>query len=265
MAGRNDVAIAAALEAMAQALEHQLNGGENDASCNLATFQRKNPPVFKEHKVWYGTHQLAVEADVWWLETCERLEASGEGVTWAFFRREFLRKYFLENCIKFENGLRSEIKKAVGYQKIRVFVDLVDCCRIFEEDSNAHYKMVNEKRSKIQQGRGKPYDASSGKGKQRAYEGKKTSGGDAPAGIVCVKCGKVGHQSNVCTADVSRCFRYGQPGHVVPECKRKDVVYFNCGEEGHVSTKCQKPKKEQSSGKVFALSGTQTTSEDKLI
>ncbi|XP_058744421.1 uncharacterized protein LOC131617054 [Vicia villosa] len=229
MARRNDATIAAALEAMAQALEHHQNGGENDASCNL---------------------------------TCERLEASGEGVTWAFFRREFLRKYFLEDvrgkkeieflelrqgnksvmeyaakfgelakfyqhydgptgefskCIKFENGLRSEIKKAVGYQKICVFMDLVDCCRIFEEDSNAHYKMVNEKRSKSQQGRGKPYDASSGKGKQRAYEGKKTSGVDAPAGIVCVKCGKVGHQSNVCTANVRRCFRYGQPGHAAPE------------------------------------------------
>ena len=29
-------------------------------------------------------------------------------------------------CIKFENGLRPEIKKAVGYQKIRVFSDLID-------------------------------------------------------------------------------------------------------------------------------------------
>ncbi|XP_058725805.1 uncharacterized protein LOC131597108 [Vicia villosa] len=97
--------------------------------------------------------------------------------------------------------------------------------------------MVNEKRSKSQQGRGRPYDAPSGKGKQRAYEGKKTSGGDAPAGIVCFKCGKVSHKSNVCTADAMRCFRYGQPGHAAPECKRKDVVCFNCGEEGHVSTK----------------------------
>ncbi|XP_058757745.1 uncharacterized protein LOC131631000 [Vicia villosa] len=208
MAGRNDDAIAAALEAMAQALEHQPNGGENAASRNLATFQRENPPIFKgthdsdgaltclneierifrlmdcspEQKVRYGTHQLAVEVDDWWLETCERLEASGEGVTWAVFRREFLRKYFPEGvrgtkeikflelrqgsksvveyavkfgelakfyqhydgptgefskCIKFENGLRSEIKKAVGYQKIRVFADLVDCCRIFEEQKSA--------------------------------------------------------------------------------------------------------------------------------
>ncbi|CAI8616277.1 unnamed protein product [Vicia faba] len=31
-------------------------------------------------------------------------------------------------CIKFENGLRPEIKKVIGYQKIRVFSDLIDSC-----------------------------------------------------------------------------------------------------------------------------------------
>ena len=35
---------------------------------------------------------------------------------------EFLR------CIKFENGLRSKIKREIGYQQIRVFSDLVDNC-----------------------------------------------------------------------------------------------------------------------------------------
>ncbi|XP_058784534.1 uncharacterized protein LOC131659345 [Vicia villosa] len=179
MAGRNDAAINAALEAMAQALEHQPNGGENAASRNLDTFQRENPPVFK------GTHDS--DGALTWLKDIGRIfcvmDCSPE-----------------KKCIKFENGLRSEIKKVVDYQKIRVFADLVDCCRIFEEYSNAHYKMVHEKRSKSQQVRGKPYDAPSGKNKQRAYEGNKTSGGDAPAGIVCFKCGKADHKSNVCTA-----------------------------------------------------------------
>ena len=43
MAGRNDVALAAALEAMAHAMENQPNAG----SRSLATFQRENPPMFK--------------------------------------------------------------------------------------------------------------------------------------------------------------------------------------------------------------------------
>ena len=56
-------------------------------------------------------------------------------------------------CIKFENGLRPDIKRAIGYQQIRVFSDLVNSCRIYEEDTKAHYKVVNERKAKGQQSR----------------------------------------------------------------------------------------------------------------
>ncbi|XP_058775225.1 uncharacterized protein LOC131649481 [Vicia villosa] len=165
-------------------------------------------------------------------------------------------------CIKFQNGLRSEIKKAVGYQKIRLFSDLVDSCRIFEEDSNAHHKMVSDRRGKNQQSRGKPYDA--GKGKQRVTHGQRSSGGDAPARIVCFKCGQPGHKSNACTVDARKCFRCGKMGHAMSDCKHKDMVCFTCGKEGHIGSQCPK-KKAQSGGKVFALAGTPTASGDRLI
>ncbi|XP_058740939.1 uncharacterized protein LOC131613269 [Vicia villosa] len=143
MDGRNDAAIAVALEAMAPAFEHQSN------------------------------HY--------------------DGPTGEFSK-----------CIKFENGLRFEIKKVVGYQKMRVFADLVDSCRIYEEDNNVHYRAIREKRGNSQQSRGKPYDDQVGKGKQKATEGKRTSGVDVPAGIVCFKCCNAGHKSNVCTVDTKR-------------------------------------------------------------
>jgi len=60
-------------------------------------------------------------------------------------------------CIKFENGLRAEIKRAIGYQKIRQFSELVSSCRIYEDDTKAHYKIMNERRGKQQQSHGKPY------------------------------------------------------------------------------------------------------------
>ena len=90
MAGRNDVALATALEAMANAVGNQNNTGGNDGTRMLETFLRNHPPTFKGRydpngaqtwlteverifkvmqcddvqKVRFGTHMLAEEADV---------------------------------------------------------------------------------------------------------------------------------------------------------------------------------------------------------
>ena len=99
MAGRNDVALVTALEAMAHAIENHPNANGNARSHSLATFQRENPHTFKgkydpdgasdllkdierifrvmdctpAQKVHYGTHMLAVEADDWCLQNCQKL------------------------------------------------------------------------------------------------------------------------------------------------------------------------------------------------
>ena len=117
MAGRNDDAIAAALQAVAQAVQNPPNANENDE------FQKNNPPTFKgrydpdgaqtwlreierifrgmdypeAQKVRLGTHMLAEEADDWWISTRQLLRATGEVITWVVFSREFLRKYFPED------------------------------------------------------------------------------------------------------------------------------------------------------------------------
>ncbi|XP_058769276.1 uncharacterized protein LOC131643141 [Vicia villosa] len=282
MAGRNDAAIVAALEAMAHALEHQPN--------------RENPPIFK------GTH--GPDGTLTWLKEIERIfrvmdcTPDQKGVLEYFpedvrgkkeikflelrqgnksvveYAAKFgeLAKFYqhydgptgeFSKCIKLENGLHTEIKKAISYQKIGVFGDLVDSCRIYEENNNAHYRVISEKRGKSQQGRGNPYDAPVGKGKEKATEGKRTSGRDALACFVSFKCGRAGHKSNVRTAEAKRCFRCGKIGHEITECKHKEMVFFNCGEEGHIGSQCQKPKKEQASGKMVVdtpAKGSVTTS-----
>jgi hypothetical protein len=146
-------------------------------------------------------------------------------------------------CIKFENGLRAEIKRAIGYQKIRQFFELVSSCRIYEDDTKAHYKILNERMGKHQQSRGKPYSAPADKGKQRVNDEKRPRKRDTPTEVVCFRCGEKGHKSNACSGDVKRCFRCGRKGHTVADCKHDDVVCFNCGGEGHISPQCQKPKK----------------------
>ena len=92
-------------------------------------------------------------------------------------------------CIKFENGLRTEIKRAIGYQKIRQFSELVSSCRIYEEDTKAHYKIMKERRGKNQQSRPKPYSAPTDKDKHEVTEDKRIKKRDAPTEISCYRCG----------------------------------------------------------------------------
>ncbi|XP_050909266.1 uncharacterized protein LOC127123043 [Lathyrus oleraceus] len=54
-------------------------------------------------------------------------------------------------CLKFVNGLRPDIKKAMGYQKITRFSELVNKSMIYDEDSHesvAHYKSLHDKKGK---------------------------------------------------------------------------------------------------------------------
>ena len=122
MAGRNDRAIADALQALAQAMAQ--NGQNNqvveapDEFRALGRFQRNNPPKFvgthdpesaqkwlKEiekifrtmacsdaQQVQFGTHMLTKEVEDWWDNTRQRLADVGTEITWAVFRDEFLRK-----------------------------------------------------------------------------------------------------------------------------------------------------------------------------
>jgi len=92
-------------------------------------------------------------------------------------------------CIKFEKCLRAEIKRVIGYQKIRNFSELVSSCRIYEEDTKAHYKAVNERKGKGQQSRPKPYRAPTDKGKQRVNDERRPRKQDATSDIVCYTCG----------------------------------------------------------------------------
>ena len=169
-------------------------------------------------------------------------------------------------CVKFENGLRPEIKQAVGYQRIRRFSDLTDCCRIYEEDSkarSAHYKSVNERKGKHPY-RGEHYVIPADKGKHEIVEGKRPSGGGAPNPPICFKCGGLGHRSFECRTDVKKCLKCGKVGHVTADCTDRETTCFKCGEPGHISPYCQKLKQTQAGGKAFALTGSQPSSANHL-
>ncbi|XP_058775298.1 uncharacterized protein LOC131649556 [Vicia villosa] len=157
MAGRNNIAIVVSLEAMAQAMQNQSNAGANGESHSLATFQRENPPTFKGKYdpegvlAWLKEMERIFQVmpeDVCGKKEIEFLELKHGNFLVTEYAARFveLAKLYphyneetdeFSKCIKFESGLRPEIKKAIGYQKIRNFPDLVDSCRIYEEDKMA--------------------------------------------------------------------------------------------------------------------------------
>ncbi|XP_058741352.1 uncharacterized protein LOC131613723 [Vicia villosa] len=131
-------------------------------------------------------------------------------------------------CLKFVNGLRHDIKKAIGYQHITHFLELVNKSHIYDEDSResaSHYKASNDGKGKGQY-RGKPYDD---KNKKYGYGGK-PSGGGSRAPVKCFKCGVEGHRANECNKKIVKCFKCDMLGHKVVDYKvGSGVTCYNCG------------------------------------
>ncbi|XP_058742159.1 uncharacterized protein LOC131614612 [Vicia villosa] len=231
MTGRNDDAIVAALEVVAQAMQNQPNAGVMDESRSLNEAQawlKEMERIFQvmdcstAQKVLYGTHMLAGEVNDWWVGTLQRLKAIGERGDVEFSK-----------CIEFENGLHPKIKWAIGYQQIRMFTELVNMCLIYEGDSLAHsayYKSLDEKGRKSHHDCKKPYDAPTDKWKQEVANGKKPSGGGAPATVRCYRCGEQGHRFNECENKTLRCYQCGKTDHRVLDCKDDGPTCFKYGE-----------------------------------
>ncbi|XP_058772691.1 uncharacterized protein LOC131646741 [Vicia villosa] len=233
----------------------------------------------------FGTHMLEKEAEDWCVtlfredvrgkkevKSLELKQSNGTVAEYAARFRELIKycpHYNNANaerfkCFKFVNGLRPEIKKAIGYQQIMRFIELVNKS-IYDEDcreSAAHYKSMNDKKVK-DQFRGKSY---ADKGKRKVSFDRKPSGGGAPTPIRCYSCGVEGHRAYECTGAEVKCFKCGKVGNKANDCRGgASLTCYNCGEQGNISTKCDKLKKEQAKEKVFSLSGSETAIEDRLI
>ncbi|MCI53544.1 cellular nucleic acid-binding protein, partial [Trifolium medium] len=94
-----------------------------------------------------------------------------------------------DKCVKFESGLRPDIKQLIGFSDIRDFPTLTTKARICDEDGKAkssYYKAMNVRKGKGLD-RGKPYD-NNGNGSGRKQQGNG----------LCYKCGARGHMSYDC-------------------------------------------------------------------
>ncbi|XP_058764744.1 uncharacterized protein LOC131638216 [Vicia villosa] len=123
MAGRNDAALAATLHTVVQAVQNNNQNAGDVEFRNLEKFQSNKPPTFEgthdpdaarkwlksvekifrvmgcneAQKVQFGTHMLEGEAEDWWNNNHQRLEAACSAITWTVFRAELLERYFPED------------------------------------------------------------------------------------------------------------------------------------------------------------------------
>ncbi|XP_050908787.1 uncharacterized protein LOC127122510 [Lathyrus oleraceus] len=188
--GRNNDAFAATLTLLAGVIL-QMNVGDQERDADefraLGKFQRNNPPNFEgahepdKAQEWLKRFEEDGIEVAWALfrdaflekyfledvrgkkeiEFLELKQGNGTVAEYAAKFEELIKfcpHYNTANaerskCLKFVNGLRPDIKKAMGYQQITRFSELVNKSRIYDEDSResvAHYKSLHDKKGKGQ-------------------------------------------------------------------------------------------------------------------
>ncbi|XP_058733474.1 uncharacterized protein LOC131605094 [Vicia villosa] len=234
MAGRNDAMIAAALEAMAHAMENQSNAIGDAGSRSLATFQKENPPTLK------GKYDPDEVLD--WLKEIERifrvmdltpahkgkkeiefleLKQGNMSVTEYVARFVELTKFYphfdganaeFSKCIKFENGCTLRSRRQLGIRRSVFFLIWLIAAGFMRRIGMLITRLLRRKEGSTNR-----------------------------------------TVSNACNYEVKKYFRCGKVGHAMSDCKHRVMVCFNCGEEGHIGSQCQKPKKAQTGERVFVL------------
>ncbi|XP_020231992.1 ATP-dependent RNA helicase glh-1-like, partial [Cajanus cajan] len=182
-----------------------------------------------------------------------------------------------EKCVKFVSGLRPEIKQVFNYQGITHYHELVNKCRVYDEDNRArvtHYKSGGPMRNNKfgSSSKSKPYTKST-----RDSSSKVNNQGSVQQKIQAPTASQTSRGGSVGSFPHNNCFKCGKPGHSAVECRTQRVItWFKCQAKGHKASECPQNRKEtidiggsaskpRATGRVFALSGVEATQSEDLI
>ncbi|XP_072077994.1 uncharacterized protein [Arachis hypogaea] len=142
------------------------------APMTLATFLKVHPPSFRGSTIpteadnWFqamectlqpqhvphnqyvkfAAYQLREEAQHWWQAECRLLQLQNVDAPWDVFQTAFYKNYFPESaregaleaykswkCVKYQSGLKDNIRAVMAPIEIQIFSDLVNKARVVEE------------------------------------------------------------------------------------------------------------------------------------
>ncbi|XP_020240665.1 uncharacterized protein LOC109819365 [Cajanus cajan] len=180
-----------------------------------------------------------------------------------------------DKCVKFVSGLRPEIKQVFNYQGITHYHELVNKCRVYDEDNRArvtHYKSGGPMRNNKfgSSSKSKPYTKSA-----RDSSSKVNNQGSVQQRSQVPKASQTSRGGSVGSVPHNNCYNCGKPGHRAYKCSFPRVITcFKCQEKGHRARDCPKNKttevggsasKPRATGRVFALSGAEASQSKDLI
>eukprot|EP00256_Glycine_max_P052668 XP_014619083.1 uncharacterized protein LOC106795063 [Glycine max] len=226
------------------------------------------------------------EAEYWWENTRQCLEAKGQDVTWDVFKRVFLEKYFPEDVrnkkemefLELKQGNMPMAEYAAKFEElVRHFPHYQrrdgESSKIWDEDSQdraTYYRSTGPMRNKKNgpQHQGKPCSTP-----PKQYGNRHDNQRTVAKGFV----GGSGSKPNTFPTHII-CYRCRKPVHISSNCPDKDMIYFNYGQKGHTQRDCSQLKKEQNGGglndqtrhpkatrRVFTLNGVEASKSNDLI
>ncbi|KAF1863173.1 hypothetical protein Lal_00012483 [Lupinus albus] len=176
-------------------------------------------------------------------------------------------------CVKFEMGLRPELRVTFGHEEISDFPTLVNKCRMYENNVRRSDAVGRKDNPPKHYGPQRNFAHGKGKGKMFQEERKPYS---PPTG----SRGNISHglktHGNVEGSQLNSPFWCGKCGrtHVGDSCLGTMLTCFYCKEVGHTRIYCPKltqsvnavrAERPHSTGRVFTMSGAETSGVDGQI
>ncbi|XP_017410663.2 uncharacterized protein LOC108322887 [Vigna angularis] len=251
-------------------------------------FNAKRCP--NESRLAYSEYLLTGEASHWWSSARPLLESSGIPICWEIFKQKFYTEYFpdsvrfakeveflqlVQGNIKFENGLRGDIKLPVAGLCIKEFPVLVERAKVLEKTK---LEVDSQQKHLVRAGGPIISRDSIGSRKTPYARSSLSSGGSGsssqslalvgqsrqPGSITCFHCGGP-HFKSVCPqlGGYKRCNRCRQEGHWERECPMGRRVVSRPPNTGRFQHRGG--GRAQAVGRVYAMTRTEATNAGNLI